>query len=57
MECLNCKKDIQVEEIKKHMTVICDECNCIIRCLDVNDYISRWRVMNPFDIEDRRNSN
>ena len=54
MECINCRKDIQVKEIKKHMKIVCCECNCIMQCLDVDEYISRWRVMNPFDIEDKR---
>ena len=57
VECLNCKKDISVEEIEKYTTLTCNSCGCIMKCLDINDYISRWRVMNPFDIEDRRNSN
>ena len=56
MECSNCRNDIPIKEVKKHMTINCNECNCIMKCLDVDDYISRWRVMNPFDIEDRRNS-
>ena len=56
MECLNCKKDIPIKEIEKYMTLTCSSCGCIMKCLDINDYISRWRVMNPFDIEDRRNS-
>jgi hypothetical protein len=57
VECLNCKKDAPIKEIKKHMTFTCSSCGCIMKCLDSNDYISRWRVMNPFDIEDKRNSN
>ena len=56
MECLNCKKDIPIKEIEKYMTLTCSSCGCIMKCLDINDYISRWRVMNPFDIEDRRKS-
>ena len=56
MECVNCKKDAPIKEIKKHMTFTCSSCGCILKCLDSNDYISRWRVMNPFDIEDRRKS-
>ena len=56
MKCSNCRNDIPVKEVKKHMTINCNECNCIMKCLDVNEYISRWRVMNPFNIEDRRKS-
>ena len=57
MKCLNCKNNIEIKEIKKHMSITCDECGCIMTCLGVDDCISRWRVVNPFNIEDRRNSN
>lgn len=31
MECLNCKKDLQVKEIENNMRIICDECGCIMK--------------------------
>ena len=54
MNCLNCENKIDVVEIKKHITLVCDDCGFIMKCLDVKDDISNWRVVNPFDIEDRR---
>lgn len=51
--CLNCKKEIKVNEIKKGINVLC-ECGCQMKCLDVNDFISRWRVVNPFNFKDLR---
>lgn len=56
MECLNCKSNVNVVEIEKYMTLVCEDCNCIMKCLDVKENVSNWRVMNPFDIEDRRNN-
>ncbi len=53
VQCLNCKTMIQVKEIKKGIDVIC-RCGCQQRCLDKNEYISRWRVVNPFSFEDKR---
>ena len=45
VQCLNCNKLITVKEIKKGIDAIC-ECGCIQKCLDKNEYISRWRVIN-----------
>lgn len=56
MECSNCRKDTPVKEIKKNTIVTCINCGCMMKCLDINEHISRWKVMNPFDIEDKRNS-
>ena len=53
IQCLNCNKLITVKEIKKGIDAIC-ECGCIQKCLDANEHISRWRVMNPFSFEDKR---
>ena len=53
IQCLNCKKTIVIKELKKGLDVNC-ECGCQQRCLDTNEYISRWRVMNPFNFEDKR---
>ena len=53
VQCLNCNKLIIVEELKKGLDVVC-KCGCIQRCLDNNEYISRWRVINPFSFEDKR---
>lgn len=53
IQCLNCKKIIAIKELKKGLDVNC-ECGCQQRCLDTDEYISRWRVMNPFSFEDKR---
>lgn len=52
-QCLNCKTMIQVKEIKKGIDVIC-RCGCQQKCLDKSEYISRWRVVNPLNFEDKR---
>ena len=51
--CPNCSKELSVKEVKKGATVLCD-CGCLQKCLDANEHLSRWRVMNPFDFEDKR---
>ena len=53
VQYLNCNKLMIVDEIKKGTDVVC-ECGCHQRCLDTNDHISRWRVLNPFSFEDKR---
>lgn len=53
VQCVNCSQLIIVKEIKKGITATC-ECGCIHKCLDKNEHISRWRVINPFDFEDKR---
>ena len=46
MECFSCREDIPIKEkIKKYMIVKCESCGCTMQCLDVNEYISRWKVM------------
>lgn len=42
-----------VKEIKKNMIITC-KCGCQMKCLDKNDYISNWRVINPFSFKDLR---
>ena len=54
VQCLNCKKTTIIKELKKGLDVNC-ECGCQQRCLDADEYISRWWVMNPFSFEDNRN--
>lgn len=53
IKCVNCKEGIMVKEIKKNMIITC-ECGCQMKCLDKNDYISNWRVINPFSFKDLR---
>ena len=36
------------------MKFILCECGCQQRCLDTDEHISRWRVINPFSFEDKR---
>lgn len=56
MECLNCKNIIETGEIKKGSVVVCDDCGAIMKCTDYNVEfeLSWWRIMNPFNIKDRR---
>lgn len=54
IQCLKCKTMIKLKEIKIGTHAVC-ECGCIQICLDCNELISRWRVVNPFSVEDRRN--
>lgn len=55
IQCINCKDMIPTyEQITKGIQATCDKCGCIMKCLDKNDFISRWRVINPMDIEDKR---
>lgn len=56
MNCINCGEHIQVKTVVRNMTLTCSSCGCIMKCLDSNGYISRLRVMNPFDIEDKRST-
>ena len=42
-----------VRRIEKGTTLSCD-CGCVQKCLGVDEDVSRWRVMNPFDFEDKR---
>lgn len=51
VQCLNCKKTINIKELKQGLDVNC-ECGCQQRCLDTDEYISRWRVINPFSFAD-----
>lgn len=51
IQCLKCKQIIKLKEIKKGTHAIC-ECGCIQICLDKDEYISRWRVVNPFDFKE-----
>lgn len=53
IKSLNCKKINNYKRIQKGLDVNC-ECGCQQRCLDTDEYISRWRVMNPFSFEDKR---
>lgn len=53
IQCLNCKQMIELKEIVAGCQATC-ECGCIQKCLDKDKYISRWRVMNPFDFKDKR---
>ena len=41
VQCLNCKKTTIIKELKKGLDVNC-ECGCQQRCLDADEYISRW---------------
>lgn len=56
MECINCKNIIEIREIKKGSVVVCDDCGAIMKCTDYNEEfeLSWWRVINPFNIKDRR---
>lgn len=56
IQCLNCKAMIQIDKVDKIVrgTKANCECGCIQMCLDKNEHISRWRVINPFDFEDKR---
>ena len=51
--CLNCANPIMVHRIEKGTTLACD-CGCVQKCLGVDEDVSRWRVMNPFDLEGKR---
>ena len=55
IRCLNCGKVKSVTKIIKGMSVACD-CGCLQLCLGVSEDVSRWRVMNPFNFEDKRRS-
>lgn len=56
MECINCKNIIETGETKKGSVVVCDDCGSIMKCTDYNEEfkLSWWRVMNPFNIKDRK---
>lgn len=45
IQCLKCNKIINVKEIKKGTNIEC-ECGCVQKCLDSDEFISRWRVVN-----------
>ena len=52
MRCTKCGKSIHIKEpIKKGMVVSC-VCGCVTKCLDINEYISRWKNISTFDVED-----
>lgn len=50
IQCPKCKTIVQVEKIEKDTKVDCN-CGCVQVCLDKNEYISRWRVVNPFEFK------
>lgn len=52
IQCLNCKQIIELKEITIGCKVNC-ECGCIQRCLDKDEYISRWIIINPFLLNDK----
>lgn len=53
VQCVNCKEYVYLKKIEKGAVANCD-CGCIQKCIDYNEHISRWRVLNPFSFEDRR---
>lgn len=54
IRCINCNALISLKEIKKGTHTFC-ECGCIQVCLEYNELISKWRVVNSFNFEDKRN--
>lgn len=54
VQCANCKKIINLKEDIKVGTIAECGCGCIQGCLDIDPYISRWRVINPNSFEDKR---
>lgn len=56
IKCLNCKELITVDKIQAGLNATCD-CGCMQRCLYAGETSSNWRVMNPFDFEDKRDLN
>lgn len=56
IKCLNCGKHTEFKKIEVNSSLKC-ECGCFQICLGVESDTSRWRVMNPFSFEDKRNNN
>ena len=55
MECVRCRKEIKVEqEIKKNVVIHCENCGCVMKCLDINEYISRWKTVNHITLEQQK---
>lgn len=49
IKCIKCGKSIPTKKkIKKGTTLTC-KCGCIQMCLNKDEYISRWRIINPND--------
>lgn len=51
IKCINCKKDLEVPEIRTGITAKC-ECGCIQVCMIIyDDNLAGWRVINPYNIK------
>ncbi|MGL5718642.1 MAG: tetrahydrofolate dehydrogenase/cyclohydrolase catalytic domain-containing protein [Paraclostridium sp.] len=53
VKCPNCQKSNIIDKIRKGVLIDC-ECGCTQKCLDANEHLSRWRVINPGSFEDMR---
>lgn len=47
MKCMNCENIIQDVEIDLGIENICSECGCIHKCIDLDEFISRWTIIYP----------